>query len=225
MISFPRALFRHFRATRDGFPGTNRCTRDSVVRTVTHRRHGGKELDIMRSAYLLVGALAAVTVAACSSSSDSGSNNNPETGGETGGTPSIKITKPANNTTMAITDLTDGTDLDVSYTVTNFDLKAPGTCGTEKACGHIHVYVNGDACNATGLPANAEDITNPITAGIDYCKTGVVAGNYVVKLELHDDTHALVKDSTGNGISDQINVMLTGGADAGGDSATDATGD
>jgi hypothetical protein len=178
----------------------------------------------MRSAYLLVGALAAVTVAACSSSSDSGSNNNPDTG--TGGTPTIKITKPTTGTSMAISDLTDGTDLDVSYTVTNFDLKAPGSCGTEKNCGHIHVYVNGDACNATGLPANAEDITNPITAGIDYCKTGVVAGSYVVKLELHDDTHALVKDAAGNGISDSINITLTGGtADAGGDSATDAGGD
>jgi hypothetical protein len=180
----------------------------------------------MRSAYLLVGALAVAALAACSSSSDNGGGGNPDTGTDsnTGGTPTIKITKPTNGTTMAISDLGGGTDLDVSYTVTNFDLKAPGTCGTEKSCGHIHVYVNGDACNATGLPANAEDITNPITAGIDYCKTGVVAGNYAVKLELHDDTHTLVKDATGNGVSDTVNITLTGGTGDAGSDASDAAG-
>ena len=177
----------------------------------------------MRSAYLLVGALAVAALAACSSSSDSGGNGNPDTG-TGGGTPTIKITNPTNNAAIPISSLTDGTDLDIAYTVTNFDLKFPvGSCGTEKNCGHVHLLVNGDACNDVGVPANREDSANPITAGFDYCKSGIVAGSYTLRLELHDDTHAAVKDATGNVIADQITITLTGGAtDGGTDSATDA---
>jgi hypothetical protein len=174
------------------------------------RRRGEKGNGIMRSAYLLVGALC---LAACSSSSDNGTTDAGPTG-----TPTIKITSPKTGASVAIADLTGGTTVAVQYSVTSFDLKTAGTCGAEKSCGHIHVLVNADACNATGLPANDEDVTNPIPANLSFCKPGVAPGNYTIALELHDDSHAPVKDATGATIADQVTIAVTGVA---GDAGTD----
>jgi hypothetical protein len=176
----------------------------------------------MRSAYLLVGTLALAAFAACSSSS---SDNGGDSGSDTPtGDPTIKINNPTNNATIAESSLTDGADLDVAYTTTNFTLKSPNTCAGAKNCGHVHVYVDGDNCNDVGLPANAEDVTNPISAGLDYCKSGI-PGAHVVKLELHNDDHSVTKNAAGNPVSDQINITVTGDAtDGGTDSATDSGG-
>src|SRR5258708_24106350 len=113
---------------------TRLCIRSDVAAGVMERNR------TMRSAYLLVGALA---LAACSSSSSSGGTTGGDSGTDTsvGGDPTIKITKPTTGAALTVADLTDGTDLMITYTATNFNLKSPGTCAGAQGCGHIHVYV------------------------------------------------------------------------------------
>lgn len=168
----------------------------------------------MRSAYLLIGAL----LAACSSSSSSGTTPGTDSGTDTsnGGTPTIKIDKPTTGTTLAVSDLTDGTDYDVDFTITNFTLKDPGTCAGATNCGHLHLLVDGANCNAPGTPYNAAATSSPATAGFDYCKSGI-PGSHVISLEIHNDDHSPFKVG-GQTVSDQVTVTVSGGAS---DSGTD----
>src|SRR5262249_47708682 len=156
--------------------------------------------------------LALAAFAACSSSSSDNGGGGSDSGSDTpAGDPTIKINNPTNNATIAQSSLIDGADLHVAYTTTNFTLKAPNPCAGAKNCGHVHVSVDGDNCNDVGLPANAEDITTPIGAGLDYCKSGI-PGAHVVKLELHNDDHSVTKNAAGNAVSDTINITVTGDA-------------
>ena len=167
----------------------------------------------MRPAYLLIVALCA----ACSSSSSSDTTPGTDSGSDTsgGGDPTIKITKPSNGATLATTDLTDGTDYDVAFTYTNFTLKDPGACAGAASCGHVHLLIDGSDCTPPGEPYNAAGSSSPITAGFDYCKSGI-PGTHKITLELHNDDHSPVKVG-GNTVSDSVTVTVTGGTDAGTD--------
>jgi hypothetical protein len=129
--------------------------------------------------------------------------------------PSVAITSPTANqaVTVHMTDQTGGPDLPVAYTVTNFSLKAPGTCGSvSKNCGHIHLLIDGSACNDVGshAPYNSASIASPATAGFDYCPYWPnVMGSHTITLELHADDHTAVTDSTGAVVKATVTVMVT----------------
>lgn len=106
-------------------------------------------------------------------------------------------TTPTPTPTLAITSPTAGTAVaaeafDVAFTVTNFTLKAPGTCAGATSCGHVHLLVDGAACNAAGVPYNAAGAASPVQADLGLCAT--TAGAHTVTLELHHDDHSPVLD-------------------------------
>jgi hypothetical protein len=136
------------------------------------------------------------------------------TGGTSGsGAPSVKIDSPANGASVGPTSTyPDYPDVPVAFTIKNFTLMAPGSNMNGKCpagtCGHLHLLVDGTACNdktgASPLPYNNAGATSPINAGLDYCPS--TAGAHTITLEIHNDDHSAVKDSSGTVISDKINI-------------------
>ena len=85
-----------------------------------------------------------------------------------------------------------------------------------KMSGHVHLLEDGTACNdkANNSPYNAAGSTSPIDAGLDYCSK--IEGSHKITLELHNDDHSAVKDSSGATVSDSIMITASSnGADAG----------
>jgi len=103
---------------------------------------------------------------------------------------------------------TVGTDadksVDVPFTLASFTLKDPGTCGSNTACGHLHVTIDGSACNATGSPYNNAATASPAVAKFAKCATAT--GSHVVTLLLQNDSHAPVNDAAGSPIKASITL-------------------
>jgi hypothetical protein len=115
-------------------------------------------------------------------------------GTSTNTTPTATITSPTANTDVAM-----GTDANKSvplvYAVTNFTLAQPGkgACGTDTAtCGHLHLNIDGDACNAAGSPYNAASFSSPATLKFALCPSAAQAGPHTVTVTMHTDSHAPV---------------------------------
>ena len=144
-------------------------------------------------------------------SGGSGGTSTGSGGSDSDDAPSIKIDSPANNAQVTVS--ADEPDLPVTFTVEYFTLKAPGTCAGKDMCGHVHLLVDGSACNDTGSPYNAAGEASPIGAGLDYCPH--IAGSHKITLELHNDDHSPVKDSNGKTISDSITITASEEGDAG----------
>jgi hypothetical protein len=135
----------------------------------------------------LIGLIAAL--AACSSSSTAASTGTADSGPAAGSNPTITITSPANNGTLTLAADKTG---DIVFTTTNFTLKAPGTCAGAALCGHVHVLIDGTACNDTAgsppPPYNIAANASPAAANFGFCPTA--DGAHTVVLELHNDDHS-----------------------------------
>jgi hypothetical protein len=119
-------------------------------------------------------------------------------------TPDIQITDPLHGSTVTIPA---NQQLPVSFTVTNFTLQAPGSCGTNARCGHVHARINlGPTCNAipSNNPApdpldpttsiNAEGAASPITIDFTECGSMPLSGetwNLFLYLANDNDTDVL----------------------------------
>ena len=136
----------------------------------------------------LIAVAAAAAPLACSSS-DSGS------GAFDGPPPTVTITSPMNADPVSIAS---STDVPVMFSVANFTLKAPGSCGAvNPSCGHVHVLVDVTACNAPGLPYNNDfpttgSATSPATATAHLGTCATPAGMHTITIELHNDAHGLI---------------------------------
>lgn len=116
-------------------------------------------------------------------------------------TPTIKITAPAPGATVML-DATGGAD--VAFAVANFTLKSVGECGTDRACGHVAVRIDGNDCNGAGKIYNSEATASPARASFGPCK--MAAGMHVVELALHDDTHSDVPGGSRTAATVVVNV-------------------
>ena len=108
--------------------------------------------------------------------------------------PTISISAPAPNATVT---MAVGNTVPVSFAVTNFVLKAPGTCTpADGACGHVHVKVDQSACDNTAAskPYNNAGFASPINAVLSFCS--MAAGSHNISLELHNNDHTPVLDPT-----------------------------
>jgi len=132
----------------------------------------------------LIGLIAAL--AACSSSSTDAATGTVDSGPGAGANPTIAITSPANNGTLTLAADKTG---DIAFTTTNFTLKAPGSCAGAALCGHVHVLVDGTACNdtASAAPYNIAANASPAAANFSFCPTA--DGAHTIVLELHNDDH------------------------------------
>lgn len=153
--------------------------------------------------FLVIGALAG-----CSSSSSPAASDGGAAGGDSGsggGNGTVKISSPAAGSTNAM----NNGSIDVAFAITNFTLKAPGSCGTATNCGHIHVLIDGTACNDTGggLPYNVAATASPAQPNFHLCPTA--AGSHTVTLELHNDDHSPYQVN-GATVSDQVAITTTG---------------
>jgi len=136
-------------------------------------------------------AVASLLFAACGGSGGGGSN------------ASVTITSPQSGASVAL-----GTDslqsVPVSFTLSNFTLKAPGTCGGAANCGHLHLVIDSytSPCNtAAGVGSEKYNVqvTTGITTSAQFASCGsTAAGPHTLTLEVHDDAHGDVKDSSGN---------------------------
>jgi hypothetical protein len=160
--------------------------------------------------------MAALGLAAASCGSASGGN--PVDGGS-----SIAITAPADGTTVSIAT---SADVPVTFAVSGFTLAAPGLCGhVDDGCGHVHVLVDGDACDAPGQNFNnafptAGSSASPATAIAELASCPTVAGVHTIRLELHRDDESAV--STAAAATVTVTAGPGGPAPDGG--PTDATG-
>jgi hypothetical protein len=119
--------------------------------------------------------------------------------------PIITIVSPQNNATI-----TPGSDaamsVPVSFSTANFTLMGPGMCpSVSDSCGHVHLTVDGTACNAMGKPYNNAGAASPINANLATC--AMANGSHTIKVELHRNDHSLV--ATGNPTS---SVVVMAGA-------------
>jgi hypothetical protein len=136
----------------------------------------------------LIAVAAAAAPLACSSSNGGSSTFD-------GPPPTVTITSPATGGTVSIAS---STDVPVVFSVENFTLKAPGGCGAvNDTCGHVHLLVDGTACNAPGLPYNSDfptagSATSPATATVHLSTCTTAAGAHTLTIELHSDNHALI---------------------------------
>ena len=125
------------------------------------------------------------------------------------GNGTIKITSPTNNSMVTATAMAP--DVDVGFTVTGFTLKDPATktCGTMPSCGHVHILIDGTACNdkdAAG-PYNADGFVSPITGGFDYCAK--LTGTHVISAELHNDDHSnYTAPGSSTVVSDTVTITV-----------------
>jgi len=77
----------------------------------------------------------------------------------------------------------------LAFSVTDFTLAAPGTCPiTDGACGHVHLKIDGDACDNTPMmaPYNAAGAASPLTANFALCAKPKGAHSALLYLE-HDN--------------------------------------
>lgn len=121
--------------------------------------------------------------------------------------PTISIDSPLASATVALGSDADQS-VDVAFTVTGFTLAAPGSCGETENCGHVHLTIDGTACNADGAPYNNAGGSSPLAAKFATCATPV--GAHEITVALHDDDHGAVLDAEGAAVADAVSVTTTG---------------
>jgi hypothetical protein len=124
-----------------------------------------------------------------------GNNNTPSAS-------SVSITSPTAG--MAITLMADKS-FPVAFTTTNFVLMPPGSAGCNAGCGHVHLLIDGNACTPAGAPYNNDGNASPVPAKFSSCATAT--GAHTITIELHNNDHSAVMDSSGKTIS--ASVMVT----------------
>ena len=130
-----------------------------------------------------------------------------------GGDPSIKITDPKDKETISKdAEYTAFPKIPVTFAVANFVLKAPASANCPAgACGHIHINVDGNDCNASGAPYNAAATTTTGEIDLGLCKAGV-AGAHTITASLHNNDHTNVSlTDGGDAISDSITITAVVG--------------
>jgi len=175
----------------------------------------------LRTSSLVLLPLFALLTAACSSSS-SGNNGSGTDGGATGADagplPTITITLASDGgaTSIAVQDMmlsgAEATVVPIPFAITSFTLVPPEMCAsntTDDHCGHIHVYVDDNACTPDGSPYDNSDSTaSPAIAILSTCP--MVDGSHNVRLELHHGDHSPVLGADGTVIQSSAAITATG---------------
>ncbi|MHB1844440.1 MAG: hypothetical protein ACYCWW_06335 [Deltaproteobacteria bacterium] len=134
------------------------------------------------------------------------------TGSSTGGAiyPTVSIQAPMANQIVALGGDSNKT-VPVQFAVTNFTLMAPGSNSCPAgSCGHIHLLIDGTACNASGAPYDNAATASPALAQFASCPaTSLTPGSaHTITLELHNNDHSPVNGANGQVISTTVSVLL-----------------
>ena len=107
-------------------------------------------------------------------------------------TPSVTIRSPADNSSNV---LPANKQLPITFD-TNYNLKAPGQCGSLASCGSIYLFIDSTSCNlSASQPYNALVVSSPTLA--DFSKCATPTGMHTITMELRDDSGANVKGVLG----------------------------
>ncbi len=106
-------------------------------------------------------------------------------------TPSVTIRSPADNSTNV---LPANKQLPITFD-TNYNLKAPGQCGSLASCGSIYLLIDSTSCNLPSQAYNALVVSSPALA--DFSKCATPTGQHTITMELRDDSGANVKGVLG----------------------------
>jgi hypothetical protein len=124
--------------------------------------------------------------------------------------PTISISAPTAGSMVTVT--MPGDTFPVTFSTTNFMLAAAGTCSqnlkTTDNCGHVHVFVDNDACTPDGASYDNQAAASPATAILSTCP--MANGTHTVRLELHRDNHAAIQVN-GATVSASVMITATGG--------------
>jgi hypothetical protein len=124
-----------------------------------------------------------------------------------------------NGATVTPTDTTN--NVAVSFTLFSFTLADPtvsGACDPKSDnCGHIHIYVDDNACTPDGAPYNNDDATGgPAQAILSNCPA--VAGMHTIRLELHHQDHSpVIVGDASSAVSASVMITATARGDASSD--------
>ena len=151
------------------------------------------------------------SLAACGSSDNSGGSGSSSGGSSGGGSmePTISISSPTAGVSVAVTKPND--NVSITFAVTNFTLKMPGSCGAEAGtdnCGHVHILVDEAACTPSGSPYNNDAASSPGIAILSSCP--MANGTHTATLELHHDDHSPILVG-GKVVSASVMFTATGG--------------
>ena len=145
-------------------------------------------------------AFVTLVTAACGGSSSGGSN------------ATVTIVTPTANSTVT----RDGQgNLPVTFALTNFTLRDPGQCGSLANCGHIHLRIDGTGSTCNSPFTEGGGYNNQISSGttaqarFNFCTAPATpTGTHTITLQLHDDMHNPVVDSSGQQIQAQVAVTV-----------------
>jgi hypothetical protein len=140
-------------------------------------------------------------------------------GGSASGTVSsnatVNITSPTSGSSVAL-GADAGKSVPVTFTLTGYTLMAAGTCGGQANCGHLHLRIDDDAspCNNSAGATSGDRYNVQVTSGtaanaqFAVCGAGA-AGTHSITLEVADDSHHLVVNSSGNPIASTVTGIVT----------------
>ena len=77
----------------------------------------------------------------------------------------------------------------ISVAVSGARLASPGGCGGAQQCGHIDLYVDGNACGSPNVQSSSDDVA------ANFSRCGKVEGKHALQVELRDDRGALLAQS------------------------------
>jgi hypothetical protein len=140
--------------------------------------------------------------------------------GAEGSAPSVKLTKPHDGDSFALT--ADSMDIDVDFDVQNFELVQLGQEGTDMRKGQVRLYVDGDLCNDPGEMGQPALSYNKIWpndqgqkhVGMDYCfgaPSGLDNTSHVLKAQLWHGEMALTQSSAIHQIRFKTTYSAEGG--------------
>jgi hypothetical protein len=94
--------------------------------------------------------------------------------------------------------------LDVFFNVDGYVLEMAGTCPDGQInCGHLHLKIDGDACNnvAAGKAYNVSGFQSPLVADLSLCPAPTRIGMHTAVLWLENNVHQAVLDVRGLPVS------------------------
>lgn len=108
------------------------------------------------------------------------------------GGPVMAIVSPANGTTVKLGN--DGLKtVPVTLSLQNFTLKAPGTCGTQSNCGHIHLHLDDTLGDNPDAPYNNAGAALTMDAHFYWLEYNEYSstGQHKISISLHKDDHSV----------------------------------
>jgi hypothetical protein len=156
----------------------------------------------VKSSFVVGIALCGLSAVSCGSSSSTPASD--------GGAQTVAIVSPLANASISTAT---STDVPVMFTVTNFTLDVPQTgCGgvASDTCGHVHLLIDGTACNGLNLPYNnafpntgdtPPFTASPATVVAHLALCPMTTGTHTMVVSLHRTDHSAITNNASSTVT------------------------